>query len=104
MTVLANGRFADVVTTEAELRAIVALFFLGPGEGDTLRVGVKAIIVREPALRDSMALNERVPELALVITVERAFFHCGKCIVRRKLWEDHRSEDQPPRPNRWLRK
>jgi predicted pyridoxine 5'-phosphate oxidase superfamily flavin-nucleotide-binding protein len=26
------------------------------------------------------------PELALVVAVERAFFHCGRCIIRSGLW------------------
>jgi uncharacterized protein len=83
----------------------VGLIFLVPGEGETLRVGGKAAVVRDRGLRESMALNDRVPELALVITVERVFFHCGKCIVRSKLWENHRSEPPaPPRLNGWLRK
>jgi predicted pyridoxine 5'-phosphate oxidase superfamily flavin-nucleotide-binding protein len=34
-----------------------------------------------------MAINGRVPELALVVYVERIFTHCPKCMVRSKLWE-----------------
>jgi len=26
-----------------------------------------------------------VPELAMIVIVERAFFHCGKCVTRAKL-------------------
>jgi PPOX class probable FMN-dependent enzyme len=82
----------------------VGVIFFVPGEGETLRVGGKAIIVRDRNLRESMALNGRVPELATVITVERAYFHCGKCIVRSKLWDGRRdSEQAPPQSNGWLR-
>jgi uncharacterized protein len=82
----------------------VGLIFFVPDEAETLRVGGKAIIVRDRALRESMALNDRVPELATVIAVERAYFHCGKCIVRSKLWDRQRgAEEAPARSNGWLR-
>jgi len=29
----------------------------------------------------------RMPELALIVVVERTFFHCGKCITRSNLWD-----------------
>jgi hypothetical protein len=28
----------------------------------------------------------RMPELAMIVAVERAFFHCGKCVTRSNLW------------------
>ena len=81
----------------------VGLIFFVPGEGETLRVGGKAIIVRDRILRESMALNRRVPELATVITVERAYFHCGKCVVRSKLWDRRDLSGEPPaRTHGWL--
>jgi predicted pyridoxine 5'-phosphate oxidase superfamily flavin-nucleotide-binding protein len=62
------------------------------------------MIVRDRTLRDSMALNGRVPELATVIRVERAYFHCGKCIVRSKLWDSLPNSEQLPAPGAsWLR-
>jgi uncharacterized protein len=64
----------------------VGLIFFVPGRRETLRVGGKALIVRDLALRQSMALKGRVPELATVVSLERAYFHCGACIARSKLW------------------
>jgi hypothetical protein len=34
-----------------------------------------------------------MPDLAMIVIVEKAFFHCGKCITRSKLWdyESHRA-------------
>jgi len=82
----------------------VGLIFFVPGEGETLRVGGKAMIVRDRTLRESLALNGRVPELATVITVERAYFHCGKCIVRSKLWDSRPNCEQLPEQSAgWLR-
>jgi hypothetical protein len=41
-----------------------------------------------------LADEDGMPELAMIVTVERAFFHCGKCIMRSKLWnyEWHRAQ------------
>jgi hypothetical protein len=65
----------------------VGLIFLIPGKRETLRIGGDALIVRDAELRQRMALNGRVPDLALVVTVREAFFHCSKCMIRSHLWE-----------------
>lgn len=65
----------------------LAAIFLIPGKGETLRVTGESRIVRDQALRESMAVNGRVPEFAIVIHVERVLIHCPKCIARSKLWE-----------------
>ena len=44
------------------------------------------MIVRDFDVRSAMAEGGRIPELALVVAVEKAFFHCGKCITRSNLW------------------
>jgi PPOX class probable FMN-dependent enzyme len=65
----------------------VGLYFLAPGYRETLRVSGTAQIVRDSKLLDSMAVKGKSPDLALVITVEKALFHCAKCIIRSGLWE-----------------
>ena len=65
----------------------VGLVFFVPGERETLRVAGRAVIVRDQDIRSALADNGRMPELAMIVTVERAFFHCGKCITRSKLWD-----------------
>lgn len=74
----------------------VGLFFLIPGNGDTLRVSGKGKIVRDAALQSRLAINGKDPNLVLVVTVEEAFLHCPKCVVRAKLWKP---EDWPDRAN-----
>jgi len=64
----------------------VGLIFLMPGTKNTLRVRGGATIVSDVELRESMAIDGRVPDLALVVDVNSAFFHCAKCIIRSKLW------------------
>ena len=65
----------------------VGLLFLIPGRPDTLRVNGAATIVRDQWLRDRMAMGGKVPDFALVVTVEEVFFHCPKCVIRSKLWD-----------------
>ena len=66
----------------------VGLIFLVPGRGETLRVFGRALIVRDEELRRSVAGGDHtLPEVALVVRVQRAFFHCGKCITRSRLWD-----------------
>jgi uncharacterized protein len=60
----------------------LGLFFMIPGNGDTLRVRGKGRIVRDRALQARLAVNAKTPNLVLVVTVEEAFMHCPKCIVR----------------------
>ncbi len=64
----------------------VGLIFLIPGTKNTLRVRGRATIVRDIVLRESLALKGRTPELALVVKLTTAYFHCAKCIIRSKLW------------------
>ena len=65
----------------------VGLIFLVPGKGETLRVSGVARIVRDAWLRERLTMAARAPDLALVITVEEAFMHCTKCMVRSRMWQ-----------------
>lgn len=65
----------------------VGLIFLVPGKAETLRVSGTARIVRDAWLRERMAVADRIPELALVVTLEEAFVHCTKCMVRSRMWQ-----------------
>ena len=64
----------------------VGLIFLVPGHGNTLRVRGRAEIVRDTSIRESLAVDGRVPELALGVHLTTAYFHCAKCIIRSNLW------------------
>ncbi len=67
-----------------------------PGNGDTLRVSGKGQIVRDAALQKLLAVNGKAPDLVLVVSVEEAFMHCLKCMLRSKLWKP---EEWPDRKN-----
>lgn len=75
----------------------VGIIFMIPGKPETLRVAGRARIVRDHALRESMAVKGKIPDFALVVAVERVFIHCPKCILRSGLWEPERwTEDHLP--------
>ena len=65
----------------------IGLIFLIPGKRETLRVNGSALLVRDPDLLEGMAVNGRPAQLALVVRVEEAFFHCAKCMIRSRLWQ-----------------
>lgn len=69
------------------VRPQVGLLFMMPGKAETLRAGGTAQIVRDDWLLDTMAVNGKKPLLATVITVNRVFFHCAKCVMRSHLWQ-----------------
>lgn len=64
----------------------VGLFFLVPGKGETLRMSGTAMIVRDASLRESMVMNGKIPDFALVVNIKEAFFHCAKCMLRSRIW------------------
>ncbi len=43
--------------------------------------------MRDIELRESMAKRGTTPDLAIVVDVVDAFFHCAKCVIRSGLWE-----------------
>ena len=70
-----------------------------PGKGETLRVRGEARIVRDERLRESMAVNGRVPDYAVVVHVDQAMVHCPKCVVRSKLWQPDAWPDHSGTPS-----
>jgi PPOX class probable FMN-dependent enzyme len=71
----------------------VGLIFLVPGHRNTLRVRGRAEIVRDPSVREQMAVGDSVPDLALGVHVTTAYFHCAKCIIRSRLWDAKGDDD-----------
>ncbi len=67
-------------------RPQVGVMFVVPGRGEVLRVRGTAQIVTDPDLLATMAVAERPPILALVVTIDEVMFHCGKSVIRSKLW------------------
>ena len=65
----------------------VGMICLIPAVTYTLRISGKAIIVRDLELRESMAVEGKLPDHVLVVEVKRVLSHCPKCMLRSALWE-----------------
>ncbi len=65
----------------------VGLLFLVPGMNETLRVKGKAEIVTDAELLEPLTVKRRAPLSGLRITVEEAFLHCGRALLRSRLWD-----------------
>ncbi len=68
----------------------VALFFLVPGIGETLRVNGRAEIRTDPALLERFSVEGKLPRTVLVVRVDTVFFQCARAIFRSKLWDPAR--------------
>jgi PPOX class probable FMN-dependent enzyme len=77
----------------------VAILFLIPGVGETLRVNGRASISIDPELMQSFAINGKLPRSVLVVHIEKIFFHCSKAIVRSKLWDEATKIDRKSLPS-----
>ncbi len=65
----------------------VGLLFLVPGMNETLRVSGTAEIVDDAGLLAPMAVGGKPPLSGLRVTVEEAFLHCGRALIRSRIWD-----------------
>lgn len=72
----------------------IGLVFLVPHRNEVVRVNGRAQVIRDKPVRDLCAINGRVPDFAILTHVEEAFYHCGKSVIRSRLWQS----DQHPLP------
>ena len=71
----------------------VALLFLIPGSGTTLRVNGRAHLSADPALLASFRMDGKAPRTVLVMTVGEIYFQCARAIVRSDLWNPDKRVD-----------
>jgi len=64
----------------------MALLFLVPGVGNTLRVHGRARLSVEPHLLASFAVEGKPPRSVMVIEVDAVYFQCARALVRSDLW------------------
>jgi PPOX class probable FMN-dependent enzyme len=68
----------------------VALLFLVPGVGETLRVNGRAEITVDPELIGRFTLQGKAPRSLLRIHIESVFFQCSRALIRSELWNPER--------------
>ncbi len=76
----------------------VALLFLLPGVGNTLRVNGRAELSVDPSLLAEFVVDGRAPRCVVVITVDAVYFQCSRAIVRSDLWNPARHVDPSSLP------
>ena len=79
-----NNRIDSLRNIVADPR--IALLFLIPGIGETLRVNGRARISTAPALLQRFVMAGQLPKCVLVIDVETVYFQCARAIQRSSLW------------------
>lgn len=65
----------------------VGLCFLVPGVREVLRVNGSGYVTDEPDVLVRMRTEAKQPELAIVVEVAEAYFHCGRALIRSRLWD-----------------
>jgi uncharacterized protein len=71
----------------------VALLFLIPGCGNTLRVNGRAHVSADADLLASFRMEGKAPRTVIVMTVDEIYFQCARAIVRSDLWNPDKRVD-----------
>ena len=80
-----NNRADSLRNIVADLK--VALLFMIPGLGETLRVNGRANITTEPAVLARFKVQGACPKCVIRIEVDTVFFQCARAIQRSGLWQ-----------------
>jgi PPOX class probable FMN-dependent enzyme len=77
----------------------VALLFLIPGVGETLRINGRAQITTSPEMIARFPYNGTLPRSVIVVRAERVYFQCSKALVRSDLWNPDKRIDRKSLPS-----
>lgn len=77
----------------------VALLFLVPGVGTTLRVNGSAVLRTDETLRQSFVFEEKVPALVIEVAIAEVYTQCPKALIRSGLWDPSRFRDASEMPS-----
>lgn len=77
----------------------VALLFMIPGVGNTLRANGRAVISTCSEFLQSFAVDGQPPRSVIVMSVESVYFQCARAIIRSALWDPSRHVDPKSLPS-----
>ena len=77
----------------------VALLFLIPGVGETLRVNGRAQISTAPDLIARFAFRDTLPKSVIVVHADAVYFQCPKALIRSELWNPAKHVDRKSLPS-----
>ncbi|WP_128381753.1 MSMEG_1061 family FMN-dependent PPOX-type flavoprotein [Streptomyces cavernae] len=81
-----GNKLADSFRNLAENDGI-GLMFVIPGMREVLRVNGRAYPTDEPDVLARMRTEGKEAELAIVVELTEVFFHCGRALIRSRLWD-----------------
>ncbi|WHX16527.1 pyridoxamine 5'-phosphate oxidase family protein [Streptomyces malaysiensis subsp. malaysiensis] len=81
-----GNKIADSFRNLAENDGI-GLLFLIPGLRETLRINGHAYPTDDPGVLARTQIEAKEPVLAIVVEVAEAYFHCGRALIRSRLWD-----------------
>ncbi|MEA3055901.1 MAG: uncharacterized protein QOD30_1333 [Actinomycetota bacterium] len=76
----------------------IALLFLVPGVGVTLRVNGTAQLSTDEELRHSFAMGEKLPATVIVVTTTSVYTQCPKALIRSDIWNADKHVDPSTLP------
>ena len=76
----------------------VGMIFLIPGFNETLRVNGRARVTMDPDLLAPLAVDGKAPKSGIVVDVEEVYLHCGKALLRARLWDPEARTDRAAMP------
>ena len=93
---IGNNRL-DTLTNIIATSQVGLLFFI-PGIDEVARLNGKATLQTDPDLLHHFDAVKNKPKLVIKVTVEAAYIHCPKALMRSKLWsiEHHQNIDSMP--------
>jgi PPOX class probable FMN-dependent enzyme len=65
----------------------IGVLFLIPGFDETLRINGSASLSQSPADIAICSTEQRAPKLVIRVSVQAAYLHCAKALMRSKLWD-----------------
>lgn len=79
-----NNRLDSLTNIVSNPRVGILLFI--PGVDETLRINGVAEVTADPGLIRRWDVNGKHPRSVLKVTVQQAFLHCAKALIRSHLW------------------
>ena len=64
----------------------IGLMFVVPRRNEVVRVSGAAQVVQDDDILELMVVNRKRPDMAILVDVEEAMYHCGKSMIRSKMW------------------
>jgi PPOX class probable FMN-dependent enzyme len=92
-----NNRLDSLTNIVSDAR--VGMLFLIPGIDESLRVNGAAEISVRPDLLAMFDTDGKQPRSVLLVRIAEAYLHCGKALIRSRLWRDDYKVDRSELPS-----